>query len=398
MKKINKLLSKIKKKLNNKLKLKTRELIYISIILILFGMFLGGYTNYKTTINNKSLQDFLKTYKDISKNYYEKINDEELLQSGLMGMMNYLKDPYSQIILENDSEAFKELLEGEYVGIGAEVIYSYINKDFTIGKIYKNSPSEKAGLKVGDKIIKIDSKKTINMSLEELSSMVKGPINTKVKLEILREKSNKIIEITRGKVDLISVSSLVLEKNNKKIGYLLISTIAKNTFDQFKESIENLKKENVDSLIIDLRNNNGGYLDVITKMINMFSKEKEIIYKLKTKGKTKDIMSSPTSLINFKTCVLVDKNTASAAEVFTAYLKENYKATIIGTNTFGKGKVQKMYQLSSGDIIKYTTEEWLTPQGNEIDKIGIKPDIEVEYKPTKESDTQIEKAINELIK
>lgn len=392
-----KILKKIKNKLNNTQTISNREIIYILILFVLFGTIIGGIISYKQIASEKEIRDFLKTYKDISKNYYEEIDTKALLQSGLVGMMDYLKDPYSEIILNEDSEALKEMLEGEYVGIGAEIQYIYSTKEYKFGNIYKDSPSEKAGIKTGDILKKVNGKSTENMLLDELTTLVKGKEGTSVTITVEREKKELDIELTRDKIDLVSVGSKIIDEKNK-IGYIRVSTIAKNTYTQFKENLEKLEKEEMKSLIIDLRENNGGYLDVITKIINLFAKPNEIIYNIKTKGVIKEVKDNTDESRNYKIVVLVNENTASAAEVFTSYLKEDYKATIIGTRTFGKGKVQKIYQLTNGDIVKYTTEEWLTPSKNNIDKIGIEPNIEIQYEYKDNVDNQIKEAIKELTK
>ena len=183
-------------------------------------------------------------------------------------------------------------------------------------------------------------------------------------------------------------------------GYIYVSVFAENTDAQFKVAVEKLEKENVDSLIIDLRQNRGGHLKTVTNMISLFTKKGDIIYQLKTKNKIEEFKDEIDEHREYKIVVIIDEESASASEVFTAAMKETYGAIVIGQTSFGKGKVQRAYNLSNGAMIKYTFQEWLTPNGNSIDGEGIKPDIEVEYKYNEKDnyDSQVKKAIEEMSK
>ena len=179
-------------------------------------------------------------------------------------------------------------------------------------------------------------------------------------------KEEKTFTITRAVVDNISVYSEVINSNNKKIGYIYISIFASNTAKQFKEKLEKLEKEKIDSLIIDVRGNTGGYLTTVTDIISMFTKKGDIIYKLKTKDKIEDVTDKTTEYRDYPVVVLADGGSASASEVLAGAFSETYNAKVIGDKTYGKGKVQKVFTLSSGALLKYTYQEWLTPKGNYI--------------------------------
>lgn len=385
------------------------EVVIIMIITAICSITITIKVSY--TINKISqkmmtaseLLEFSETYQTITDEYYENLDKAELINAAISGMLNYLDDPYSKYLDKDQTNSLNEELEGEYVGMGGEVTFNKSGEIY-ISKVYKDSPAEKAGLKANDVFVKVDDKEVKGMTLTELSALIKGKEGTKVKVVIKRDKKEQEIEITRGKVDIQSVTTKVYEKSNKKIGYINISTFANNTFEQFKKAEKDLESQNVDSLVIDLRGNTGGYLTSVTSIAEMFVNKGDIIYQLDTKGKITKIKSKNNPTIDLKVAILVNKGSASASEILTAALKENINAEVIGVTTYGKGKVQKTRTLSTGAMIKYTTQNWLTPNGEEIDGKGIKPTVEVElnekyYKnPNESNDNQLQKALEMMSK
>ena len=389
---------KIKKSKN---KFSMSEAIVFMVIVFAFGMIIGGIIMYgKGSFykSSNSLNEFIMSYNEIRDSYYKDVDDEELLEAGISGMVRYLGDPYSTYMNKDIASEFNEDVEGTYQGIGAEIKLTDDSK-VSIGRIFDDSPAAKAGLKEEDILIQVDGKDVSGMSLSSIADIVKGEKGTKVKIKILRNKEEKEITITRDVVDSINVISEIIEKNDKKIGYIYIAVFASNTAKQFKKELLDLEKKNIDSLIIDVRGNSGGYLTTVSEIISLFIKKGEPIYQLKTKDKTEIIYDETTDKRDYPIVVLADGASASASELLVGALKEVYDAKIIGTKTFGKGKVQKVTTLSSGAIFKYTHQEWLTPKGNYIDSIGIEPDIMEKYVYDKEGkDNQKEKAIEVISK
>ena len=389
---------KIKK---SKIKFNMLETIIIMLIIFGLGLVIGGIIMYGKGSYSKSsisLNEFVSAYDEIVNDYYQDVDKDELLEAGISGMIRYLGDPYSTYMNSEDAEDFNEDVEGTYQGIGAEIKYNSETLPI-IGRVFENSPAEKAGIKENDIIIKVNGSDVTKKSLSDIASIVKGTSGTKVKLTIKRDGKEQDIEVTRSVVDNISVSSEVITKNDKKIGYIIISTFASNTASQFKKELNNIEKENIDSLIIDVRGNSGGYLSTVNSIISMFVKKGEPIYQLKTKDKLEIIYDETEESRNYPIVVLTDHGSASASELLVAALSEINEAKLVGTTTFGKGKVQKISTLSSGAIFKYTYQEWLTPKGNYIDQVGIKPDVEIKYEYNKEGkDNQKEKAIEVISK
>ena len=405
MKKRDNIFTSLKKKImKGKNKFNIVEAISFMVVTFALGMIVGGIImygkgSYKSNVSS-SLDDFIATYNDILENYYQPVDADELLSAGIDGMVNYLGDPYSVYMDEDETREFNLVLDGKYSGIGAEIQYQEETGEIKVINVYPNTPAEKAGVKEEDIIVKVNGTEMKGMSATEVSQLVRGSEGTDVVLTIRRDKEEKEVTITRGSVDIPSVTSEIIEKNNKKIGYIYVTIFAENTDAQFKTEVEKLEKENIDSLIIDLRQNTGGHLKTVTNMISMFIKKGEIIYKLKTKDNVEDFKDETEEHRTYPIAVIIDNGSASASEVFTAALKEKYGATVIGETSYGKGKVQRAYNLSNGGMIKYTYQEWLTPDGNYIDKDGIKPNIEVKYSKTDKDkyDSQIQKAIDEMSK
>ena len=351
----------------SKLNFNLFEVIIIVIISISLGTIIGSsiiYSNDKIAITKipKELDEFVKTYNNINENYYKKIKKEDLVDAAIEGMINSLDDPYSNYMSESDTETFNETIDGEYVGIGVTIS---IEEDYAqILEVADNSPAKSAGLKVNDKIIEIDNKKIKGKSIEEISNLVKGKKNSKIKLKVLRNDKELEITLKRKPVEISSIESKVIEQNDKKIGYIYIDVFAANTYKQFKNNLNKLESKNIDSLIIDVRNNPGGHLNQVTKILELFLDKNKVLYQIKVKNNTTKVYSTTKDKRNYNIAVLINSSSASAAEILASAIKESYHGTIVGITSHGKGTVQKSYELNNGTSLKYTTEEWLTPNEN----------------------------------
>ncbi len=221
-------------------------------------------------------------------------------------------------------------------------------------------------------------------------------------MTILRNGEQKVITLVRGKVVLQSVCYNMIE--NTKIGYIDISIFAENTDEQFKEAVEELKKQGAESIIIDVRDNSGGYITTAKEIASLFLQKGSTIYQLASKGTVEKIKNEKDPLYNFDIAVLSNSGSASAAEMLTAALNDNLGSPIVGIRSFGKGTIQDVRKLSSGAMIKYTTQEWYTPNGNKVNGSGIEPTYKVEQadsyyaNPTNDTDVQLQKAIEILKK
>lgn len=394
----NKIIGFFNKIKSNSIKCSLGETIIYIVIVFGIGLILGGILMYNRKSSSLALNEFTSTYNELVDNYYQKIDEDELLEAGISGMIKYLGDPYSTYMNKSEAENFNEDVDGTYQGIGAEIKYNEDNLP-TIGEVFENTPAEKSGIKENDILLKVDGVSVKDKTLAEIAEIVKGTKGTKVNLLVKRGNEEKNFTIIRAVVDNISVMSEIIESNNKKIGYIYISIFASNTTKQFKKELNKLEKEKIDSLIIDVRGNTGGYLTTVTDIISLFTKKDEVIYQLKTKGKTEKIYDKTSEYRKYPVVVLADGGSASASELLVGAFMETYNATVVGMKTYGKGRVQKVTTLSSGALYKYTYQEWLTPKGNYIDQVGITPNIEINYEYVNDnSDSQKNKAIEVLSK
>ncbi len=379
------------------------EVVAIMIITTIFGMFLGGILMYrKGSLNmgiKKELNEFLDTYTEILNEYYEEIPENELLEAGVKGMIGYLGDPYSVYMDKDTSVAFNEKINGEYVGIGTEII-QYSDGKIEFNDVYEDGPAYEAGIRVKDILIKVDDTDISDKTLSEVSSLVKGKAGTKVKITVLRDDEEKIFEVKRKSIDITSVTSDIIEYKDSKVGVLTISLFAANTNLQFEKELKELEKKKIDSLIIDVRGNSGGYLNVVSDILSHFIKKGEMLYQLKTKDKIEKIYDKTEDKRNYKVAILVNGGSASASELLASCMKDTYKAYTVGTVTYGKSKVQKTQDLSNGATIKFTFQEWLMPSGESVGGKGMEPEYVVPYEASDtehEYDSQMQKALDLLV-
>ena len=373
------------------------EVIIIMIITAIFGVFIGSWVAYFKDIDEEvvpvSFKEFIDVYDDIVDEYYYDLDDDGLIDAGIKGMLDYLEDPYSSYLDNEDSESLNMELEGEYVGIGATIGISSDGYPYVVD-MFENSPAALAGFEIGDKIISIDGEVVNGQNALEVSQKIKGEVGTTVDIIVSRDGIELSITLTRGKVIIPSVSYYVVEETN--IGVLKIDIFAKNTPKQFKEAMDEMTKMGVKSLVIDVRDNSGGYLSSAEEIVSYFLNNGDVIYQLKdANGIVEKVTNNNSKLYDVDVAVVVNETSASASEILAISLKENINAILVGKKTYGKGTVQKTVQLDSGAMIKYTIQEWLSPNGNKVHSVGVFPDYDVNL-DNSSKDKQLEKAIEVL--
>ena len=364
---------------------------------------ISGKENTKNIVATDSIGKTFQTFRSfIEKNYLGEIDDEKMLESAIKGYVQGLDDIYSEYITKAEMEEYMQDTVGKYVGIGVYISKNTETNQIVVLMPMKSSPAEEAGIKSGDVITKVDGVAYTGEQLNEATSALKKEAGTKAKIEILRDGKIINLEVERREVKVNHVESKVLEN---EIGYIEISSFDEGTYDEFAKEWKNLKNKNVKSLIIDLRNNGGGIVEESTNIADMMVDKDKVLLISESKDKTEEITKAKKiKHINIPIVFLVNENTASASEILAAAVKENNtNVKIIGTTTYGKGVIQTIFNLVDGSGIKLTTSEYFTPNHNKINKLGIKPDIEVElpegedfYSVDEENDTQLKKAIEVL--
>ncbi len=375
------------------------EVMLIVLVTVLFGMVVGyalSFTKSPGVEVSDEVQELVSTYENILENYYGEITEKELLDAAISGMIGELNDPYSAVMTGDNAEIFNDTVDGSFIGIG--IVVEWNDNKFKITQVYENSPADKVKLQVNDYLTKINDEKLDGLTLNELSLKIKN--KNQVKMTILRGEEELDVMVKPDVVEVMSVNSRIVDDN---IGLIKINSFASNTGEQFEKQLKKLETKKINSLIIDVRGNPGGRLGEVNEIMDLFLDKKNVIYQIETKSKKEKIYTKDSIKRKYPIVVLVDYDTASAAEILTASFKDNYKkATIIGTVTYGKGTIQKAVNLSSGSTIKYTTQKWLTPKGVWINEVGLIPDVlleagdEYDNSPSDDHDLQLQKAIEIL--
>lgn len=351
---------------------------------------------YGDLSNDEALNEFLTVYANILSEYYEDVDKNALVDEAIAGMMEYLGDDYTTYLDNETTQSLMDGLSGKYEGIGVSIN----NETKTIVKVYEDTPAYKAGIKEGDIIIGYNDTDVTNMSTNEIVELIKNSENN---FNLKLQRNDEVITVTLKVEELITPNIEYEMVENTKIGYIYIETFSNTLEEQISKALTNLENQGMESLIIDVRDNTGGYLTSVTDVASIFLKKGQIIYSLKD-DKVINYKDETSESKDYSIVVLINGNTASAAEILAAALKDNLNATLVGETTFGKGKVQKTIELDDGSMVKYTSSYWLTPNGSCIDEVGIKPDYAISNIINKDEngqvveiiDQQLEKAISIL--
>ena len=360
----------------------------------------GTPSQAQEPVNFENVTKKLEQIQDIIDKKYlfeEKIDTSEEEAGIYQGFLSGLNDPYAVYYTPDELTSFLDETNGSYCGIGALVSQNVQTGVSTIVRVFEGSPAEEAGILPGDALYKVDGTEVIGMDLSLLvNNYVKGEEGSQLTITVYRENSDEYKDITliRRPIDVQTVSGKMLDE---EIGYISVAEFDRVTADQFKSKIEELQGEGMKRLIIDLRGNPGGLVTAVCDTLRQILPEGLIVYTEDKNGKREEYTCDGDTPISIPLVVLVNENTASAAEIFTGAVKDYGIGTIVGTTTFGKGIVQNTFQLSDGSVVKLTIAHYYTPLGNDIHKVGIAPDVEVELPDDSTSDVQLEKAL-EVVK
>lgn len=364
----------------------------------------------KTTISAQKLFD--KSWQTIKNEYYDptfnhqhwsrwknhyqgKIKNADDAKVAIDTMLASLDDPYSRFLTKEEFSEQNTSITSKFSGIGVNIVND--SGKIKIISVIEDTPAQFADIKAGDIILSIDGKKVSGLSLAEVSNLVKGPINTFVNMDILRNQNVLNKKIIRKEIKIKTVKS----STDKNIGYIQISTfISTSTPNEFLEALENTQKAK--GLIVDLRGNTGGLLTNAVFIANLFIEKGKLVSIVGRNGYRYDVMAQDTNLkIDKPIILLVNGASASASEILSGAMKDYHKAKILGTKTFGKGMVQKIIPMPNQTGLNLTIAKYLTPKGKDINKKGITPDIEVKFTQkdiNAKKDIQLETAKNILNK
>ena len=351
---------------------------------------------------------FWMVWADLEEKYVDqsKLDVQKMVYGAIKGMVDSVGDPYTVFFEPETTKKFKEEISGAFGGIGIEI--GMKANILTVISPIKDTPAFKAGLRAGDKILKIDGKSTADMNIDEAVGLIRGRAGSKVVLTITdTESATKDVTITRATITVPTVEWEIIERDGKRYAYLQIYQFNQTVDRQFDEAVREILRSDARGLIVDLRNNPGGLLDSAINLAGYFLTEEQLVVSEVFGDGTKNDFTADgnASLQKYPTVILVNGGSASASEILAGAIHDNLKTKIVGEKTFGKGSVQELINQRDNSSLKVTIAKWFTPAGISISDKGIEPDIKVEIpeedRPNMEignpeKDPQLQKALDLL--
>jgi carboxyl-terminal processing protease len=290
-----------------------------------------------------------------------------------------LGDPYTRFMDPSQFQSLNSQTSGEMSGVGIRMEANPLTRQLVVAEALENSPAAKAGIKTGDIVVAIDGKSTENMTLESAIGLIRGEIGKSITLKVSRGVLKPFdIALTRAQIEVSSVFSTVKQEGKLKIGYIRLAEFSSHSSTQMEKAIKDLNRQQVNAYVLDMRGNPGGLLQASVEIARMWMDNGTIVKTIDRKGGNEDFRAIQSSLTQLPMAVLVDGNSASASEILAGALKDNRRAQVIGTQTFGKALVQSVHSLSDGSGMAVTVAHYYTPNGTDIGHKGVTPDVKVD--------------------
>jgi carboxyl-terminal processing protease len=319
----------------------------------------------------------------IEDNYYREVGDKELANASMQGMVRELRkrhgDRFTEYFSPEARESFNQQLEGRFSGIGLSVIG--VKKGLRVARVFPRSPADRAGIKPGDTVVSVEGESIAGQSSTESTQKIKGPEGTEVTIGVRDGKSGKVRELTlvRAEVTLPNVSGRVERVDGRRLGYVSLLSFSEGAHGQLAQAVRKVEKEGAEGIVLDLRHNPGGLLDEAVRSASLFLPEGEVVVRTDSRTQGESVHETGDGRVtSLPLVVLIDRGTASAAEILAAALADNGGAKVVGTRSFGKGVFQEEQELANGGALKLTVGEYFTPEGvNLAESRGIHPDVKV---------------------
>ena len=385
---------------------------FILGLLLMSLLSAGGFYAYasgvgmkgKRSLTGRETMEKINYLEELIDLYYLNGPDRTKMEDGMYaGLVDGLEDPYSRYYTTEEYSALNEETQGRYEGIG---VVMQQNEDglVTFVRCYEGAPGEKAGLKAGDILYKVNAQEVVDMDLSTVEKKIKDPDINPVHLTLIREGENDYLEVDIEKEE-VKIPVVSHEMLDSQVGYLAIYEFTDATFEQYQEAREDLESQGMEKLVIDLRDNPGGLLTSVCDVLDTILPKGLIVYTEDKYGKREEELCDGKTPIDIPLAVLVNGNSASASEIFAGAVKDHKVGTIVGTTTYGKGVVQTIRDLGDGSALKLTVSNYYTPSGVNINGVGIEPDVKEELDKSlqtgdtvnKEDDNQLQKAIEVLM-
>ncbi|WP_027356288.1 S41 family peptidase [Desulfofundulus thermocisternus] len=359
--------------------------LVVFLVIVVFGGMLAS--------NYKHLGTLLEVIHLVRTRYLEPVNATTLVDGAIRGLVKSLNDPYSVYLDPGEYARLQEQIRGSFGGLG--ILVGIKEDQLTVMRAYEGTPAYRKGIRQGDVIVRIDGRDARGMDLDTAVSLMRGPVGTEVKLTITRKGAPQPwdVNLVREEISVPTVEGRMIP--GKGIGYISLTQFTEKTPDELESTITRLKKEGMRAVLLDLRNNPGGELRSAVKVAGYFIPRGPVVY-IQYRSGREETYSSEGKNLNLPLVVLINRASASAAEILAGAVKDTGSGILVGEKTFGKGIVQTVYELDNGAALKLTTARYLTPARHDINKKGIVPDVVVEQEPQAQVDLQLERAIQIL--
>jgi carboxyl-terminal processing protease len=380
--------------------------LFMGLITLALGIYLGGHpSTLPDPVRDVFVQDsdgeiYDEAIDTIERDYYRKVDREDLLNQSLDHAVRSLDDRFSNYFAPRDYADFQQATEGRFEGVGMSV--TPIDEGLRIVAVYDGSPAARGGLKKGDVITEVDGKSIAGASSEESTTRIKGPAGTEVKLTVRTGKDERELTLKRAEVEIPVVQSKMREVSGHKIAWVRLAGFTSGAHDAVKDGVTKLLDDGAEGVVLDLRDNGGGLLNEAVMVSSIFIPDGRIV---STKGRARPerVYDATGGAIDTKipVVVLVNDNSASASEIVTGALQDRDRATVVGTRTFGKGVFQEIEPLSNGGALDITVGEYFLPSGRNLGGggvergAGVKPDVEAEDNPKTPRDEALQAALRE---
>ena len=356
---------------------------------------------YESLLKYQKLEDLLNYAQML---YYEDVDTDKMLEQAAYGLIFGLEDVYSTYLSKEDMEAFNEEVEGEFAGIGCQLLADSTDKMITVTRVFKNSPAEKVGVRPGDKIVYVNDVYYTAYEMDDAVDVMRGTPGESVKVTVLRDLETIDFDIVREVVNINYVEYEILDEN---IGYVMVFDFMGDAIEGVKEAIEAFKAADVKGMILDLRSNGGGLLEASVQLADLILPEGNVV-SVKTKYGYEEQYPIDNEYYDVPLVLLVNGYSASASEIVAGAIRDSGEGTIIGTKTFGKGVVQSVIPFPDGSALKITNARYYTPSGECIHEVGIQPHVEIELDENAvtryginnlphEEDAQLQKAVEMIL-
>ena len=366
--------------------------------LVSCGLKMNDSGSGKDAVDSSTQKKVSELKELIDQNYMGDVDEKQLEEGIYKGFISGLDDPYSVYYDEEETKSLYETTEGEYQGIGAVLSQNMNTGIITLVQIYDDSPAMKAGLKDNDILYKVNGEEVTGVELTEVVSHIKGEKGTTVEMTVLRGADNEEVTVTATR-DTVEAQTVKYRMMDGQIGYVSVSEFDSVTYDQYQKALKDLEGQGMKGLVVDLRNNPGGNLNTVCDMLDLMLPKGLIVYTEDKDGNRQEASSDDENQFTLPLAVLVNGNSASASEIYAGAIQDYGIGDIVGTQTYGKGVVQQIFDLKDDTCVKLTIAKYFTPKGRSINGKGITPDIEVEYEADEnnpEADNQLDKAVETI--